>query len=262
MSRALHFRPMLPSPGLTGTLILLVFATVGLLRAQDPPGAGGPAAAESSGAAFGASPSVVPAPLGSGQASATFADASLSVTPAMRALVEAFEPDSHSGPLTGTARMSFNLRGAYLRRGAHRFGEEDGGELASLFQTPGGGRGALNLGARPLAPGSLAGFAPQGHPGPGLRLNTTLGSLRLSYRETFNPKGLSAGGGLSQGSTAATFISSSFGDGMFVFSASTGFGGRSMAGAGGSGFGGSSMSGGISTGPKQAKPAVALRLTF
>jgi hypothetical protein len=35
-----------------------------------------------------------------------------------------------------------------------------------------------------------------------------------------------------------------------------------MAGAGGSGFGGSSMSGGISTGPKQAKPAVALRLTF
>jgi hypothetical protein len=158
--------------------------------------------------------------------------------------------------------MSFNLSGAYLRRGPNRFEQGDEGNLAALFEMSGGGRGELNFGARSLAPGSLGGFAPQGHAGPSLRLNSSLGSLRLSYRETFNPKGLSTEGGFSQGPAAATFISSSFGDGMFVFSASTGTGGRPMAGAAGSGFGGSSMSGGISTGPKQAKPAVAIKLTF
>jgi hypothetical protein len=170
-----------------------------------------------------------------------------------RRLFEAFEP--------AAGRGGRSLNESFLCNGSIRLDSENPDGLASLFQMPGAARGAMRFGAHRTAPAARGTLGPLGRNTPSLRLNSSLGSLRLMSRETFMPRSVSSGEAFVPGSATATFTSSSFLDGMFNLSTGASFGGRSMAGSRGSAFGGSSMSG-ASTGPKRSGPSVALKLTF
>jgi hypothetical protein len=93
-----------------------------------------------------------------------------------------------------------------------------------------------------------------------LRFNSSAGSFRFTYREVFGARANSVGGGVGQGTAAATFSSTNFGGSLFNFSAAALMG----APAPGSVTGGFQNSPTVFTGGTQKHPAptVALRLTF
>jgi hypothetical protein len=97
----------------------------------------------------------------------------------------------------------------------------------------------------------MAGFSGLGlsaRSGPDMRMLSSSGGAHSSYRDMFSTRGSGPGVGIFPG--GATYSSGRFGSGMFNFSATALYGSASRPGA--TGF----------ATPKNAGPAVALKLTF
>jgi hypothetical protein len=90
----------------------------------------------------------------------------------------------------------------------------------------------------------------------GMYLKSSVGSFRLSYRDSLVPKNNGLGGGVGQGSAGVSFNSSTFGNGMFNLSATSMLGSGSAAG---SSRGGPSNPSGTG---KQPSASVSLHLHF
>jgi hypothetical protein len=84
---------------------------------------------------------------------------------------------------------------------------------------------------------------------------TSIGTFKLTYRNMLIP-GVNSGGG-GPGTTGAMFSTTSLGNGVF-FSAGTNIGKGSTAGMPPAGFGSNPGA----SGPKPARPAVTLKLSF
>jgi hypothetical protein len=97
----------------------------------------------------------------------------------------------------------------------------------------------------------------------GMYLKSSMGNSRFSYQDTFGVRRNGLGGGVGQGAAGATYNSSTFGNGMFNFSASTmlgsGPGSGSMRPMGGAGLGSPSAAGGAAAHPTAS---VSLHLHF
>jgi hypothetical protein len=99
--------------------------------------------------------------------------------------------------------------------------------------------------------------------GMNLRMSSPFGNFRLQYRELFNVRPNSLGGGLGQASAAATYTTPRFGaGGLWDLSAAALMGTGSINQLLGNGFG-SSLIGGNGPGRKSdTAPTVAIKLTF
>jgi hypothetical protein len=99
--------------------------------------------------------------------------------------------------------------------------------------------------------------------GMNVNFNSGLGAFRLQYREIFNGRSNSLGGGMGQASAAATYTSPRFGTGKLVdFSAAALMGTGSINSMLGNGFGTSAIGGNGPGHKSQTAPTVALKLTF
>jgi hypothetical protein len=99
--------------------------------------------------------------------------------------------------------------------------------------------------------------------GMNLRMNSPFGNFRLQYREIFNGRSNSIGGGVGQAAAAASWTTPRFGaGGMFDFTAAALMGTGSINQLMGSGFGTNTIGGIGPAARKQDGPTVAIKLTF
>ena len=179
----------------------------------------------------------------------------------------------------GRSSHSYAMGGepAFTRAGLNPWGGEPD-DLESLFQRtntssfdPGrgsGGAGSGMNGAHGSAPGDLK-LDQLTRGNLGMYLKSSVGSFRLSYQDAFGARSNGLGGGVGQGSAGASFNSSTFGNGMFNFSATTMLGSGSTGGSSRGGFSAGSMNGQGHGGPsnpsgaqKQPTASVSLHLHF
>jgi hypothetical protein len=169
--------------------------------------------------------------------------------------------------------------GARANRSSVLGGEPD--DLESLFQGASGtnapsfghghgfgGVGSGMNGAHGSAPGDLKLDQPT-RGNLGMYMKSSVGSFRLSYQDAISARSNGLGSGVGQGSAGATFNSSTFGNGMFNFSAISMLGSGSTAGSSRGGFSSGSMSGHGHGGPsnpsgteKHPAASVSLHLHF
>ncbi len=245
MNRTFRFsRPLLIS-SLKLALSLTVFPWAGSLLAQGALAAKGQATPG--------------APSGYSTSGALFPEAGFSSP-----LLDAFQPSARSRGLSGLGGTGFLGAGSVTRSGFNLSGADSPGEtrgdLASLFQGPGGSRapGFANYATLPGAPLQLDLLGRK----PAMRLSSPFGTFPLSYQEMFRPKTSAMGGGFGSGS--ATYTSTSFANGMFKLSGTTMYGGHPMAGSFGAGAGSKSGFPGANQpgDQKHSGPSVALKLSF
>ncbi len=182
------------------------------------------------------------------------------------------EPGS---PRTGLG--SWGAESGFVRADPSPWGGEPD-DLESLFQGtnassfgPGRGSGGVGPGmngAHGSAPGDLK-LDQLTRGDLGMYLKSSVGSFRLSYRDALSARNNGMGGGVGQGSAGASFNSSTFGNGMFNFSANSMLGSGSTAGSSRGGFSSGSMSGRGHGGPsnpggteKHPTASVSLHLHF
>ena len=171
MNRTFRFsRPLLIS-SLKLALSLTVFPWAGSLLAQGALAAKGQATPG--------------APSGYSTSGALFPEAGFSSP-----LLDAFQPSARSRGLSGLGGTGFLGAGSVTRSGFNLSGADSPGEtrgdLASLFQGPGGSRapGFANYATLPGAPLQLDLLGRK----PAMRLSSPFGTFPLSYQEMFRPK--------------------------------------------------------------------------
>ena len=283
VSFASHSRKRLPHAGLLCVFALTLCAGAAVLRAQDTlppdsqyPSAPVPAPAAAPAPALALTPTPAPAPA---DVDAAPAAASSPSSPGLKA-GSSGSAHGRGAPRNAGQGLSFwdstpadaihQGGGARTSRSSTPGGQPD--DLESLFQgTNGpssghrrgfGGVGPGMNGAHGSAPGDLK-LNQLSRGDLGMYLRSSVGSFRLTYRDALGARSNGMGGGVGQGSAGVSFNSSTFGNGMFNFSASTmmgsGPGSGSMRPMGGAGLGSSSAPGGAAAHPAAS---VSLHLHF
>jgi hypothetical protein len=167
---------------------------------------------------------------------------------------------------TGSSADSF-WDGVFMGYDGHGSGHRaGGGNPASAFAGPlfpvGSGAGRnMALGGPDSGSvlGTLMKFDLLGRNGSALRLNTSVGSFRLSYREISNARGPGQNGGFGQGLADDSSTSTNFSNGMFNVSATGTYGGHPVTGTLRAG---SSSIGSGPGGQKHSAPSVGVKLSF
>jgi hypothetical protein len=250
----------LPDPSLKLVLIVAFLVCAGSLHTQGFPSAskqtppvGAPANAALPSAHSG------PAPHGSSFSNAQSPDAGWKSP-----YFDAFKPVSRSSGYSGMGGgIGFVSSGRAVYADEHGFGGSVPGgaptDLAALFLGSSGSSRGLRFGSPGAQLGAPRNFDPLRRNRADLRLNSSPGDLRLSYRAIFNSKAPSMGGGFGSGPAAATFTTSNYTNGMFHFSAPATYGGHPITGSFGMVRGSASSTPG---GQKHSGPSVALKLSF